>query len=389
MDYDVLKASDGTGQAVLAHITANRLPGSSTIAVDSVAKWPAKFIATTGTVGSNNFLVPSSVREFMGHLDSGNIIIDSWMPGFANDGNTVGQVVIIKQTTSWADLIAAALKAHENAKNLPGMVQSYAGRTAPSTEWLMCYGQAVGRTAYAALFNVLVPDMGAVTISIAAPGVITLNAHGLATGSPIYLTTTGALPAGLSANTIYYAIVTGVNTFTLATTYANAKAGTGITTTGSQSGVHNMRLCPYGNGDGTTTFNVPDLRGRAIVGWDRMGGTSADRLTDQTAAAGGTGIDGDILGFVGGNEAHTLDWRQVPNSTGSFSMHGGENSTGFAGWGGLVRVAEVYGGGYKAPPGTSGGANSARYGLQFDLGFGGGAHNNLQPSAVLNYIIKT
>lgn len=78
-----------------------------------------------------------------------------------------------------------------------------------------------------------------VTITIATPGVITWTAHGLVTGSPVVFTTTGALPTGITAGTTYYAITTatlGLNTFQIATSPANAQAGTAITTTGSQSG---------------------------------------------------------------------------------------------------------------------------------------------------------
>ena len=39
----------------------------------------------------------------------------------------------------------------------------------------------------------------------------------------------------------------------------------------------------YGSGDGSTTFNLPDLRGRVIAGKDNMGGTSADNLTNTQA----------------------------------------------------------------------------------------------------------
>lgn len=77
-----------------------------------------------------------------------------------------------------------------------------------------------------------------VTITIASPGVISWTTHGLQTGDRFYLTTTGALPTGLSASTTYYAIVTGSSTINAATTLANAAAGTAINTTGSQSGVH-------------------------------------------------------------------------------------------------------------------------------------------------------
>ena len=46
----------------------------------------------------------------------------------------------------------------------------------------------------------------------------------------------------------------------------------------------------YGAGDGSTTFNVPDLRGRAVFGADAMGGTAAGRsiALGSLAATGGT-----------------------------------------------------------------------------------------------------
>lgn len=53
----------------------------------------------------------------------------------------------------------------------------------------------------------------------------------------------------------------------------------------------------YGVGDGTTTFNLPDYRGRVGAGQDDMGGTSANRITAAVA-----GFDGDVLGATGGDE---------------------------------------------------------------------------------------
>ena len=38
----------------------------------------------------------------------------------------------------------------------------------------------------------------------------------------------------------------------------------------------------YGAGDGSSTYNIPDLRGRVIAGQDDMGGSSANRLTGLT-----------------------------------------------------------------------------------------------------------
>lgn len=88
-------------------------------------------------------------------------------------------------------------------------------------------------------------SLGAVTLSIANPCIVTLEGHGLLTGDKINITTTGALPTGLSAGDYYViSIYDGddldVDTFSLATTYANAIAGTKIATSGSQSGVHSI-----------------------------------------------------------------------------------------------------------------------------------------------------
>lgn len=53
----------------------------------------------------------------------------------------------------------------------------------------------------------------------------------------------------------------------------------------------------YGSGDGSTTFNLPDLRGRTIAGEDDMGGTAASRLTSNVS-----GVNGATLGAVGGSQ---------------------------------------------------------------------------------------
>ena len=83
------------------------------------------------------------------------------------------------------------------------------------------------------------------SITIAAPGVVSSERHGLKTGDKVTLTTTGALPTGLSVDTFYFIIEgtysdssTDPDTFKLASSKANASAGTAITTSGSQSGAH-------------------------------------------------------------------------------------------------------------------------------------------------------
>jgi hypothetical protein len=79
------------------------------------------------------------------------------------------------------------------------------------------------------------------TITIASPGVITTGID-IPTGTPVILSTTGALPTGLVAGTIYYYIRQNSTTGNLATSLANAQAGTAINTSGSQSGVHTCNV---------------------------------------------------------------------------------------------------------------------------------------------------
>lgn len=144
-----------------------------------------------------------------------------------------------------------------------GTVIESANLTAP-TGWLSCNGAAVSRTTYSTLYAAITASLGTVTITSANPGVVTLAGHGLSTGSRIELTTTGTLPTNLSANTNYYVIYVNANTFRLATSAANAIAGTAINTSGgSPSGTHTLRHCPFGIST-ATNFLLPNRA--AVVG---------------------------------------------------------------------------------------------------------------------------
>jgi len=120
----------------------------------------------------------------------------------------------------------------------------------------------------------------------------------------------------------------------------------------------------YGVGDGSTTFNIPDLRGRVIAGQDDMGGTSANVLTDAQA---------DQLGGTLGEEDHTLTTSEMPSHT-----HG-------------LIIDQATPGATADDFGTSGGnTNNVSSGSGDTSAKGGGlAHNNVQPTIILNYIIKT
>jgi microcystin-dependent protein len=72
----------------------------------------------------------------------------------------------------------------------------------------------------------------------------------------------------------------------------------------------------YGSGDGSTTFTLPDLRGRVVAGEDDMGGTAASRLT-----AAGSGITGTTLGATGGTQTHTMTSAEMPSHTHTQDAH--------------------------------------------------------------------
>lgn len=96
-----------------------------------------------------------------------------------------------------------------------------------------------------------------VTMTLAAPGVITYAAHGFSAGTPITFSTTGALPTGITGGTVYYVRSVSTDTFNIYDTAAHAIAGgaTGqITTSGSQSGVHTANT--YGIDALSTTAKV-------------------------------------------------------------------------------------------------------------------------------------
>lgn len=135
----------------------------------------------------------------------------------------------------------------------------------------------------------------------------------------------------------------------------------------------------YGVGNGSTTFGLPDLRGRVIAGQDDMGGTSANRLTGAVTG----GLNGDVLGATGGEQSHTLVAFEVPNI-------------------GLNVAYTVMNGGTAANPGAQLGSNihnslfATNSGTGYTIhsfngnttGGGGGAHNVLQPTIILNYMVK-
>lgn len=134
----------------------------------------------------------------------------------------------------------------------------------------------------------------------------------------------------------------------------------------------------FGAGNGTTTFNVPKGNGRTLVGRDDMGGTSANVLPSKGSAAR-------TVGATFGVDRHTLSLGEMPNhghpvidpghahSYEDFSVTGG---TGYAG-------GTQYGA-------TTPGKTTSASGTGISVGAAGEnqPHDNVQPSLVVDYIIK-
>jgi microcystin-dependent protein len=75
----------------------------------------------------------------------------------------------------------------------------------------------------------------------------------------------------------------------------------------------------HGAGDGSTTFNLPDLRDRATIGKGDMGGPAANRITSAVS-----GIDTTVLGVAGGAQSKTANVSSIPvTGTASGTMTGG------------------------------------------------------------------
>lgn len=113
----------------------------------------------------------------------------------------------------------------------------------------------------------------------------------------------------------------------------------------------------YGAGNGTSTFNIPDLRARVPIGVDGEAG----RLASE-----------DALGKSGGASTHTLSTAEIPAHSHAASL------TTLPTTGGSSAIAASSGGGLPPTERAVGVSNAG----------GGGAHNNMQPYQVVNWMIK-
>lgn len=109
----------------------------------------------------------------------------------------------------------------------------------------------------------------------------------------------------------------------------------------------------YGSGDGSTTFNLPNLKGRVAVGKD----------TSQT--------EFDVLGETGGEKTHTLTIQEIPSH--NHAILNANNSGWDSGWNYCPNIGDT---------------NKGYQNMGTESSGGGQSHNILQPYIVVNFIIK-
>lgn len=171
--------------------------------------------------------------------------------------------------------------------------------------------------------------------------------------------------------------------------FAGANAPTGwtlcygqaVNRTGTYADLFAKISTIYGPGDNSTTFNLPDLRGRVPIGLDNINGTNAGIITI---------VNGTTLGAKAGEEKVTLQANEtaLPAHTHGITdpqhNHGFSYSSGNRTSGGTVRHAQLN---------TTGNVenlltNTTGISINSSSSAATSAHNNVQPSIIVNYIIK-
>lgn len=188
-NIDYIYASNGSGEAPRMTVTAARAPGAATLTVDSVANVPNKFVATVGTLDPSTDLIdPATAIVFKGSIVSGAVNIDALAPGYTDPtGNAVGQVVVIKPATEWADLVAAAL--HDMKTKFGTIIDPTTGDLTPAGSTQAGEARKTPRISVAASTATLTPNVDsfnyyrltaqAVALTIAAPTGTPLEGEGL------------------------------------------------------------------------------------------------------------------------------------------------------------------------------------------------------------------
>lgn len=246
--------------------------------------------------------------------------------------------------------------------DLVGTIKPWAGLTAPN-QYLFTYGQEIVRATYPELFTAITLQQS-VFCTLSSP---------VLTG----LSDTTQISIGGSVEVICMPSGTTVisKTSTTITVTNNATISTSTT----------ARFFPWGNGNGTTTFNLPDFRGKVLAGRPNMGGTSLANLTTTYY-----GTNPDALGADGGSQNKTLLQGNLPAFKPAITITDPTHSHNYDKF--TNQVSITTGGNNAVQPGSSSVATTS-----VATGITAALTNNLgsdtpfsiiQPTITSNYIIK-
>lgn len=221
--------------------------------------------APTALATTYDFVYPSALpatQKFMTLDGSGNAAAP-----WAVDGSTIevasGTTVQVKNLG-----VTLAKLATEVIQHLvpTGTVLPFGGSVAPSG-YLICDGSQVNRTGtYAALFDVLSPAQTCNTTNASAAVTVTSSAD-MQVGMAVF-------GAGIPNNTV----ISSISNATTIVISQNATA--------TQTGV-SLRFGGFGQGNLSTTFNLPDFRGRFLRGVDGTAGRDPDKTSRTAMNSGG------------------------------------------------------------------------------------------------------
>lgn len=181
-----------------------------------------------------------------------------------------------------------------------GTIVPWVSTTLP-THYLYTAGQAISRTTYSQLFSAITFAPIVLCVNgIASLSVSTTISDLVPIGTPVEATC-------LAPGTTVIAKSTGSLVLSVA---ATATASTTAT------------ILPWGNGDGNTTFNVPDLRGRSLIGRNNMNSSIGTALNSTYYLNGGTAVNPNAVNAIGGNQSATLTTSNLPPYTPSGTTDG-------------------------------------------------------------------
>mgnify|MGYP003133755337 CR=1 FL=1 len=166
------------------------------------------------------------------------------------------------------------------------------------------------------------------------------------------LNITGLLPSGVI---LPYGVTAAPTGYKLCDGSAHTRTGT------STSALFTVIGTLYGAGNGSTTFNVPDLAGKFMAG-------IGSGLTSVTAGM----IVGTTIGNTGGVQAVTLTEAQLASHDHKYN--------GYAGTGGVNAGSSFF-----SPSFDSGSAVCV---LDTSVAGSSGAHSNIPPALIVQFIIK-